>query len=325
MTATAQSFCTSISMALAVVLPIASATSAQPLAAKPASVWVTLGTNSGPIPNPRRSEAANLLHSGDQTMLVDVGAGAVGQLTKAGYGLGDVQTVLISHLHFDHTSGLFALLSLRYQTGVTGLLTIYGPPGTQATVDGLVSAMVPALGPLGVMRPMGKAPKDTVHVVEIGDGATFTVGQVRVTAAANSHFIASPQAAKDLSFAYRFDMPGRSIAYTGDTGPSAAVERLADGVDLLVSEISFDPGVAVARIKVQRPGLPDAAYAALEPHFSKEHLAPVEAGLMAQRAHAKAVVYTHNPLAPDAIGHARQEVAQAYKGPVTFAEDLAQF
>jgi ribonuclease BN (tRNA processing enzyme) len=185
--------------------------------------------------------------------------------------------------------------------------------------------MTPAMGPLGVMRPGGKLPKDTVKVVEIADGATFTIGTVKVTAARNSHFSASPHAQTGLSVAYRFDAPDRSIAYTGDTGPSPSVEKLADGVDLLISEITFDKGVAVENIRRQRPGLPDAAYASLAPHFEQEHLMPPDAGLLAARAHAKAVVFTHDPLSAEQIAKARGEVAQAYKGSVTFAKDLDRF
>jgi ribonuclease BN (tRNA processing enzyme) len=300
--------------------------SAQPATAPAKSVWITLGTNSGPIPNAQRAEASNLLHSGDQTMLVDVGDAVAWQAAKAGYSLANIQTVLISHLHFDHTGGLFAVLSQRYQMGVLDTLTIYGPPGTQATVDGLTAAMVPAMGPLGVMRPLNnKPPKDTVKVVEIADGSKFSIGAVKVTAAQNAHFSASPQASTGLSVAYRFDLPDRSIVYTGDTGPSPSVERLAEGVDMLVSEITFDQGVAVAHIRKQRPGLPESAYASLAPHFEKEHLMPPDAGLMAAHAHAKSVVFTHDPLSAEEISRARGEVAQAYAGPVTFAKDLDRF
>jgi ribonuclease BN (tRNA processing enzyme) len=289
------------------------------------SVWITLGTNSGPIPNAQRAEPSNLLHTGNQTMLVDVGDGAAWQAAKAGYDLADIQTVLISHLHFDHTGGLFALLAQRYQMGITTTLTIYGPPGTRTTVDDLVAAMLPAMGPLGVMRPLGKPPKDTVRVVEIADGSRFTIGSIKITAVQNTHFVASPQTSAGLSLAYRFDLPDRSIAYTGDTGPSTAVEELARGADLLVSEITFDRGVAVARIKRLRPGLPAAAYAKLAPHFEREHLMPPDAGLMAAHAGVKSVVFTHDPLSTEEIKRARREVVQTYRGPVTFAQDLDRF
>lgn len=39
------------------------------------------------------------------------------------------------------------------------------------------------------------------------------------------------------SLSYRFDLGHRSITYTGDTGPSDAVTRLAQGSDMLVSEV----------------------------------------------------------------------------------------
>ena len=48
----------------------------------------------------------------------------------------------------------------------------------------------------------------------------------------------APGSAEDRNYkslSFRFDLPGRSIVYTGDTGPSAAVETLAKGADLLVS------------------------------------------------------------------------------------------
>ncbi len=297
--------------------------------ARPSPVWVTLGTNSGPILNPRRSEPSNLLRSGDQNILVDVGSGAVEQLNKVGCSLVEVQTVIISHLHFDHTSGLFALLSLRYQAATPGVLIIYGPPGTQATVDALTDAMLPAMESLGAMRPTsGSSPRGTVRVIEIADGAKFTVGNVRVSAAVNTHYsfpTGSPAASRNLSFAYRFDMPGRSIVYTGDTGPSASVERLAKDADLLISEIGVDPEMAAKFLRVQKPDLPPAARAALEDHFRKEHLSPVNAGLMAQRAGVKAVVYTHDPVPAQMTESVRREVAQNYSGPITFANDLDEF
>ncbi len=313
----------------ALVAGASTPTLARAAPAGPLAVWVTLGTNSGPILNPRRSEPSNLLRIGDQNILVDVGSGAVEQLNKIKCSLADVQTVIISHLHFDHTSGLFALLSLRYQSATPGVLVIYGPPGTRATVNALTDAMLPAMESLGAMHPTsGSSPANTVRVIEIADGAKFTVGKVRVSAAVNTHYsfpTGSPAAARNLSFAYRFDTPGRSIAYTGDTGPSTSVERLAKGADLLVSEIGVDPEVAAKFLRIQKPDLPPAARAALEDHFRKEHLSPVNAGLMAQHAGVKAVVFTHDPVPAQMTESVRREVAQNYSGPITFANDLDEF
>ena len=289
------------------------------------STWTTLGTNAGPIPNPTRSQPANLLRSGDETILVDVGDGAAGQLAKAGVPIDAVQTFFISHHHFDHTGGLFALLGMRYQILTRGVLTIYGPAGTKEVVDGLIAAMKPMARNVSVRAR--QSPEEAVKVVEIGDGSKVMIGAVAVTTASNSHYTFSPgsaEAAKFVSLSFRFDAPDRSIVYTGDTGPSENVERLARNADLLVSEI-IDPGAALASIKAARPDLPPTALTLIEQHFRAEHLAPDEVGKLAQRAGVKALVLTHNPIDSPGIAHASKAIMMHYKGPITFAADLDKY
>ena len=297
-------------------------------AAPPLSAWITLGTNAGPIPNPTRSEPANLLRSGGELILVDVGDGAPEQLAKVGVGVEAITTLFISHHHFDHTGGLFALLGMRYQVIAPGVLTIYGPSGTRAIVDGLLAAMAPAALSGSVIRARARrGPADTIKVVEIGDGATVTVGDVRVTAAANSHYtvLAGPPGGAELvSLSYRFDLPDRSIVYTGDTGPSVNVERLAQGADLLVCEI-IDVEATLARLKRTRPDVALDALRFIEAHYRAEHLTPGEAGALAKAASVKALVLTHIGIEPRGIAAARKKIASVYKGPIVFADDLDRF
>ena len=59
-------------------------------AAPDRSVWVELGTNSGPIPSATRSEPAHLLLWRDQMILIDVGDGAAEQLAKAHANINDL-------------------------------------------------------------------------------------------------------------------------------------------------------------------------------------------------------------------------------------------
>lgn len=64
------------------------------------------------------------------------------------------------------------------------------------------------------------------------------MGGFTVTAAQNTHYSFPAGSDMDVRFkslSCRFDLPGRSIACTGDAGPSAAVEQLAKGANLLVS------------------------------------------------------------------------------------------
>ena len=295
-------------------------------AATPGVTFTTLGTNSGPISNPARGESANLVRSGDTAVLVDVGDGAAEQLAKAGLHIGDLDAVFISHLHFDHTGGLFALVSLRFQAGYAQPLTIYGPPGTKALVAGLLKAMEPGTATVRTMRPKGAGDPDSgLTVVEIGDGAVLTVGPVKVRAAANSHYDTLPRDARPVSLSYRFDAPGRSMLFTGDTGPSPAVEALCgDGVDLLVSEI-MDPKLAIQHIRERRPDIPVFALPIVEGHFRKEHLSPEEVGKLAAACGAKALVLTHIALEDGELAGARETIATRYPGSITFAKDLQTF
>lgn len=294
--------------------------------AAPATLsFTTLGTNSGPIPRKDRSEPANLVRYGDQFILADVGDGAAEQLAKADVGIDQIQTILISHLHFDHTGGLFAVLSLRFQTSGATPVTIYGPPGTRETVAGLFAAMGPGGHAIQTMRMAG-GPDANIKIVEIEDGATFSVGDVKITATENSHYVTlkSPAEPRPTSLSFLFDAPGRSILYTGDTGPSAKVEQLCKGVDLLVSEM-MDPGLAIARIKVLRPGGAPALYDLVEDHFRREHLSPTEVGKLAAMCGAKTVVATHISLERDELDGARKGIAAQFKGKIVLAEDLQTF
>ncbi len=291
------------------------------------TAFITLGTNSGPIPNSKRSEPANLLRAGGQNILIDVGDAAAWQLSKAGVSLREINNVLLSHLHFDHTGGLFAFISQRYQMIEASPVTIYGPPGTKALVDSITTGIAAATRGGNNMRGfLQGGPADNINVTEIADGAQFTIGDVRLTAARNSHYVATlggddPQA---VSLAFRFDMPARSIVYTGDTGPSEAVEKLAKGVDLLICEI-MDPEIALKRVGANRPGVPKQVTEMIGAHFRREHVSPTEAGLMATRAGAKKLVLTHNALPDEAIGDAGKAISQNYKGPFVFANDLDSF
>lgn len=289
--------------------------------------FTTLGTNSGPIPRADRSEPANLVRYGDQLILADVGDGAAEQLAKAGVRLGQVQTLVISHLHFDHTGGLFGFLSLRFQSRQNGPLTIYGPPGTRELVANLFTAMRPGESASRTMGPSFFGPPDAgVKIVEVTDGSRFELGPIRVSAVENSHYqtLGAPSPERPVSLSYRFEAPGRAIVYTGDTGVSPAVAEFCKGADMLVSEI-MDPALAVAKIIKAYPNSPPAAAKAVEAHFRLEHLSPTEVGKLAAACGVAKVVATHNALERDELAGARAQIAAGFKGEIVLAEDLQTF
>ena len=293
--------------------------------------FITLGTMGGPVPAPDRSQPANALLYSGHVYLVDAGDGTVQQLSRAGIMLPRVTGVFLSHLHADHTGGLSAVLALRNQTNVRDRLTIYGPPGTRELVAGMVASMQPAarVG-YGIPGQPWMPPADTVTVIETAGGETLNIDGMKVTAAQNSHYDFAAESIENRNYkslSFRFDLPGRSIVYTGDTGPSRAVEELAKGADLLISEM-IDMGGTMANVARNSPNMPAEARQRLEQHLSTHHLTPDAVGQLAAKAGVKALVITHFAAGtpdPSRTEGYKAQIRSHYRGPLTLANDLDQF
>ncbi|MCB1389378.1 MAG: MBL fold metallo-hydrolase [Rhodobacteraceae bacterium] len=293
--------------------------------------FVILGTMGGPIPRFGRSQPANLLLHERGAILIDAGDGVVNQIVKAGLSLAQIRTLMLSHLHFDHTGGLFAVLGLRYQTSAREPLTIWGPPGTRETVSGLLAAMAPmAASGMGDPGRKGDDPAALVVVHEIRGGDRVEVEGIPVTAACNTHYgylPGTPDYDRHQSLGFRFDLPGRTIVYTGDTGPSRAMEELARDADLLVSEM-MDVDATMPAIRRNNPAIPEARLAEIEQHLRSHHLTPHELGQLAAAAGAGTLVVTHQ--APGFTDEAhlatyRAAIGDAFTGRAILGEDLGRY
>lgn len=300
-------------------------------AESPQGEFITLGTAGGPNAEVTRSQPANALVIGSDVYLVDAGDGAGGQIVKAGFLLDQVKGVFLSHLHFDHTGGVLAVLGLRMQLNVPHTLEIYGPPGTQKFIDGLLAGMAPAMeasyGMPGATWPA------FINVTELTDGATVALPGASVRIAQNTHYIPGPDATelpKDegyVSLSYRFSLADRSIVYTGDTGPSQAVTELAKDADVLVSEM-MDVPLVLEGIQRTRPNIPQQQLAGIAAHLTAHHLTPQQVGELADAADVKELVITH--FVPSVTSQAderkyRNMIREHFAGEIIFASDLDRF
>src|SRR6187551_666624 len=77
---------------------------------KVGSVKLTLLGTGTPSPNPRRRGNSQVIESGGELVLIDVGATAAHRLVEAGYGRRPIAQLAITHLHSDHITGLADLL-----------------------------------------------------------------------------------------------------------------------------------------------------------------------------------------------------------------------
>jgi ribonuclease BN (tRNA processing enzyme) len=168
------------------------------------------------------------------------------------------------------------------------------------------------------------------HVV--GTGVVYRDANVTVSAVENAHFHFPPGSRADgrfKSYAYRFESAGRTIVFTGDTGPSDAVTELAQGADILVSEISSPDEARERRIKNgDWERLSPAEQKAFMRHMTEEHVTSAEVGQMAQRAGVKKVVLTHilaTAEPKDDYARYAEGVRKYFSGDVVIAHDLMEF
>lgn len=294
---------------------------------------ILLGTGGGPLVHRARSQPAALIVVDGRPYLFDCGDGTVRQLKLAGFRPMDVARVFLSHLHFDHVAGVSALLGYNWVSDRRQVIQIFGPPGTYELIQGAVKYLHIPEYLYGLQLPPHPSIIDTVSAHDIKAGTPTVFYQddkVKVSAVENSHYatmsVAEESYGRTKSYSYRFETADRTIVFTGDTGPSPAVEKLAQGADILVSEvINLDAVIKYMRSAFQAT---DAQMEALVEHQRKEHLTPSEVGKLAKAANVKMVVLSHvspdDDVALDALIYTKQ-VRKYYSGPVVLGSDLDQF
>jgi len=301
---------------------------------RPVAQFVTLGTGGGPVTRLRRAQPANALVIGDAVYLFDAGDGVQRQMRAAGLPLANLRAIFISHHHLDHDAGLGPLLASRWLFNLYRPLPVIGPPGTWAMTEGLAASFRPVeLAPITIGGPPKPAIATTIAARDLApdmDRPTLVYEDehIRVLAVTNAHYHFPPgeAAAFSRSYAYRIEAGGRSIVFTGDTGWSDNVVRLAEGADLLVSEV-IDLA-AMERALRRAPDLPAAALPPMLAHMAQDHLTPDQVGRLAAAAHVGRLVLTHlapgNDDEPDTRAYVAG-ISAHYRGPVTVANDLDRF
>jgi ribonuclease BN (tRNA processing enzyme) len=301
----------------------------------PAASRVTLlGTGGGPIARASRSQPANLIVVRGHHYLVDAGDGTLRQLATLGVRPNRIDDIFITHLHFDHTAGLPAFMALDWQDQRRAPVGIFGPPGTVELVRRGLATFESAVN---IFRPQLPDLPDFASLFQPHDldvttpRVVFRNADMTVTAVENSHYstmtLPARSYGRDRSYSYRFDLPDRSIVFTGDTGPSPAVERLARGADVLVSEVIDLP--AILRSLRARAHGTATDEEPLVAHMTREHLTPEEVGRLATRAGVGKVVLTHiaEPPGVEQVDAASlvAGVRSTYRGDVVLGNDLDSF
>jgi ribonuclease BN (tRNA processing enzyme) len=293
---------------------------------------ITLGTRGGPSPMVGRAQSSNILIVNGALYIVDAGEGVTRRLTRAGIAIRDIDNIFITHPHSDHTGGLGGLLSSEYDLNRTKPVDIYGPPGTDTSVKALVQ-FLNVSADIRISEGMRTVPPARIFFGhDTGSGAIYQDANVKVTAAENSHFHfapGTPAYGKYKSYSYRFETPDRVVVFSGDTGPSAALDELAKGADLLVTEVMSIEDWKDQQVKSGRwPSMTPEQQVRAFRRQVEEHITPDEIGKLATRANVKTVVLSHFLPATDPKDDYQrlgEQVSQHFSGKVLVAKDLMEF
>ena len=280
---------------------------------------ITLLGTGNPAPSLKRMGPGYMVEVAGDTIVFDHGPGSHHRLLETGTKATDVTHAFFTHLHYDHFVDFPRLLLTRWDHGAARIpeLKVYGPKPIKRLVDRLI-------GPDGVFGPDlearttwdaslhvyrargGKEPrlKPAPEVAEIGKGSVVKTGKWRVTA------VEVPHAQPALTcLALRLDSDAGSMVYTGDTGPSKALEALAKGCDVLIHMCAYISGsVDNEATRIGTSG----------------HL---EAARTAAAAGARRLVASHIYNQFDRPGVREKviaEMARVYDGVIVFGEDLMQ-
>jgi ribonuclease BN (tRNA processing enzyme) len=174
-----------------------------------------------------RFQAAYLLDAGASRVLLDAGPTLLAGLKRAAIATNTLDLVLISHLHGDHFSGLpFLLLEYLYENPLPRKLTIAGPPHLEERTWALFRNMYPETD----ITPIHERLE---FVVLHPSQRTILPGGV------NLQTLRTPHMVNEISMAYRVEIGGRVVVFSGDTGWSETLIDLSAGSDLFLCECTY--------------------------------------------------------------------------------------
>jgi ribonuclease Z len=274
---------------------------------------IALVGTGGMMPLPNRWLSSVLFRYANHLVLFDCGEGTQISLRALGWGIKAIDLVVISHLHGDHIAGLPGLLLTQGNSGRTEPVDVLGPPGLTDAVDKLrvIAPYLPFevrcrdLGPgdtfeLGGLH--GTCAPGEHHVpclayrLEVPRGRAFLPDQARRLGIPVAHWRALQHEETVTWDGHHTAKPdqvlgpprrGLAVAVVTDTRPTPELERLAQGVDLLICEGTY--------------GSSEDQPKAVE----RKHMTFAEAACMARNARAGQLLLTHfSPAVVDPQSHA---------------------
>jgi len=288
-----------------------------------------------------RASAGYLIFTdGVPRVLMDVGGGTYQRLAESGATVPDLDIVLLSHLHIDHTGDLSPVIKTVYfhsrgagtPRPASKPIRIWGPSSTNVTFPGSAVVQYPASAdyvhahyamPGGVERYL-KAFVPSISAGQFAYTATnlspLTTDPVQTVLDEGGLVIKSigvlhgPGPVSTVpALAFRVEYKGKSIVYSGDTSSKTGnMITISQGADLLI----YDTAITDT--------MPDIVANPADAVFFALHTTPTRIGQVAVAAQPKKLVLSHlTPITEPRLDEVQQLIRnQGYYGKLSVARDL---
>lgn len=266
---------------------------ADALADLPDGLHVGLCGAGSPFPDDVRSEPCTLVVAGKHLFVFDAGSSSARNIGKMGFIQGRIEAIFLTHFHSDHIDGLGELMLQRWvSTSNAAPVPIYGPTGVESVVAGFMQAYgldqqyrvahhgeatVPSSGFGGKALPFVFGTEGRVVVLKDKD--------LEISAFLVDHAPVHP------AVGYRIAYKDRTVVLSGDTRKSAAVQREAAGVDLLVHEALSSPMVGILKDAAGQAGR--AKLQKILGDVVEYHTSPEQAAEIARDAKVRYLLLNH--------------------------------
>lgn len=269
-----------------------------------------LGTG---IPNPDINAfgTSTLIEAGDQRVMIDCGRGTVIRMAQAGFPIGHIDTLILSHFHSDHYSGLMDLVmtgTIRQPfSNRGGSLQLYGPPGVDEIAEGAWLLSKPDRDIRVADNEIDPEHMRIIPHVYETEGVVFEQGGLKIIAIEVDHgeFIRP-------AYAFRVEYADHVFVHSHDTRYNENLIAQAQGADVFIHEVA----AAAPETLANYPGVKIAI---------DHHASPRDVGKVFAKTRPKLAMLTHIVLLPPdpvPIGQVTAEIAEEFDGTLLVAEDL---
>ena len=272
-----------------------------------------LGTGA-PRPSLNRYGPSILVEAGDHRLLVDAGPGMRERLFQVGGFelLTDINLIILSHLHFDHTISVPGLWLTGWLFGRKSPMTVYGPEGTSSMMNNFESAYAWDINYREVVGVHEQGSELIAYDIE--PGIFYKQNGLKITAFNVEHMPIDVSTGELLglegsTLGFRIDYNGHSVVFSGDTRSTASSSIIEYGVDadVLIHE-------------VQMPASGDSPEAQLANVSLSVHSTPTQVAAIFRQTRPRLGVYSH--IIPPELTSEQILSVTDYDGPMLVAEDL---